>query len=209
MIQGESVGRNLWSLTVLCLLRVEPMHPYQLQRRIREWHKDEYLDLKRGSLYHAINRLHRDGLIEPVETSREGRRPERTTYRLTAQGEAECLAWLRQLLARPAKEPSQFFAALSFLPNLTPEDVREQLQERVRHLETQIVFLNGVLTEMIPRIGRLVLVEVEYSLAMLRAEMAWVRTLDDELREGRLDWNPCQLLELGRVGEAEPTIPPE
>jgi len=24
------------------------MHPYEMQRLIREWHKDEFLDLKRG-----------------------------------------------------------------------------------------------------------------------------------------------------------------
>lgn len=206
MSQSEATGRNLWSLTVLCLLRIEPMHPYQLQRRIREWHKDEYLDLKRGSLYHAINRLHRDGLIEAVETTRAGRRPERTTYRLTAQGEAEVLAWLRQLIARPAKEPSQFFAALSFLPHLTPDDVRAQLQERMRNLQAQIALLRNVLTEMTPKIGRLVLVEVEYSLAMLEAEMAWVRSLDDQIRDGRLQWDPCQVLESGKGHSESPPL---
>src|SRR5690242_2922629 len=73
---------NLWSLTILCLLRAGTMHPYEMQRLIREWHKDEFLDLKRGSLYHAIERLRRAGLIDVVETTREGRRPERTVYRL-------------------------------------------------------------------------------------------------------------------------------
>src|SRR5438067_7376141 len=105
-----SSSRNLWSLTVLCLLRVRPMHPYEMQRLIREWKKDDFLDLKRGSLYHAIERLRAAGLIEVVETSREGRRPERTVYRITAGGEQEMLAWLRELLANPARSPTQFYA---------------------------------------------------------------------------------------------------
>src|SRR6516162_10501112 len=112
MSQRSPDYRNLWSLTVLCLLYTRPMHPYEMQRLIREWHKDEFLDLKRGSLYHAIDRLRRAGLIDPVETSREGRRPERTVYRLTEQGQRETLVWLRELLARPVREPGQFFAAL-------------------------------------------------------------------------------------------------
>src|SRR5262245_9612254 len=116
MPQDSPAPYNLWSLTVLCLLRTRPMHPYEMQRLIREWHKDEFLDLKRGSLYHAIGRLRRARLIDPVETSREGRRPERTVYRLTDEGEQAVLDWLREILARPAKEPSQLFAALSFLP---------------------------------------------------------------------------------------------
>jgi DNA-binding PadR family transcriptional regulator len=53
--------RNLWALTILCLLRQRPMHPYEIQRLIREYHKDEFLDLKRGSLYHAIAQLHGAG----------------------------------------------------------------------------------------------------------------------------------------------------
>src|SRR6516225_8622595 len=122
--------RNLWSLTVLCLLKERPMHPYEMQRLIRQRKKDQFLDLKRGSLYHAIGRLQRAGLIEPVATTREGRRPERTTYRLTEDGADEVLAWLRELLANPARDSSQFFAALSFIAHLTPADALEQLEVR-------------------------------------------------------------------------------
>jgi len=42
--------------------------------------------LNYGSLYGVVDALARDGLIEPVETSRDGRRPERTTYRLLEAG---------------------------------------------------------------------------------------------------------------------------
>jgi len=111
MSQIRGTRRNLWSLTVLCLLRVKPMHPYEMQRLIRDWHKDEFLDLKRGSLYHAIERLRKAGLIDPIETSREGRRPERTVYQLTEAGERHVCEWLKQLLAVPMREPTQFFAA--------------------------------------------------------------------------------------------------
>ena len=54
------------------------MHPYQMQRLLRLRHKDEILVLKRGSLYHAIGRLMRAGLIAVKTTGREGKRPERT-----------------------------------------------------------------------------------------------------------------------------------
>jgi DNA-binding PadR family transcriptional regulator len=181
---------NLWSLTVLCLLRVRPMHPYEMRRLIREWHKDEFLDLKRGSLYHAVERLSRAGLIEAVETRREGKRPERTVYRLTGEGERAGGAWLREMLARPVKEPTQFFAALSFLPHLHPDAVLEQLRLRVGLLEEEIAGLGAVLAAMVPRIGRLVLVEVEYARAMKQAELAWVRSLIDDLSSGKLQWDP-------------------
>ena len=190
MSQDRQEPRNLWSLTVLCLLRVRPMHPYELQRCIREWHKDEFLDLKRGSLYHAITRLHRQGAIEPVETTREGRRPERTVYRLTDAGERQMFQWLEEMLATPLREPTQFFAALSFLPHLTPKNVNTQLAHRAALLESEIAELGNVLKTMIPRIGRLVLIEVEYARAMRQAELGWVRSFQKELEKGTFSWDP-------------------
>jgi DNA-binding PadR family transcriptional regulator len=173
------------------------MHPYELQRRIREWHKDEFLDLKRGSLYHAIERLVRQGAIEPVETTREGKRPERTVYRLTEAGERQMLRWLQDMLARPVREPTQFFAALSFLSHLSPENVRSQLQQRAASLEAEIAALDVVLQTIVPRIGRLQLIEVEYARAMRRAELAWVQSIQNELQTGTLRWDPEQILRCG------------
>src|ERR1700716_1682847 len=93
--------RPLGSLAVMGLLRERDMHPYEMQRQMHIRHTDELLGLKRGSLYHAINQLQRDGLIESIETSREGRWPERTVYRLTSDGEEELLVWLRDLISTP------------------------------------------------------------------------------------------------------------
>jgi DNA-binding PadR family transcriptional regulator len=184
------------------------MHPYELQRRIRDWHKDEFLDLKRGSLYHAIARLHKQGAIEPIQTTREGRRPERTVYRLTEAGERQMLAWLQEMLANPVREPTQFFAALSFLPQLSPECVRAQLRQRVALLEAKIADLDTVLKTMVLRIGRLVLIEVEYERAMRQAELAWVRSLQNELETGTLRWDPQLVLRWGAApSQSEESCP--
>jgi DNA-binding PadR family transcriptional regulator len=210
-MKQENRRRDLWALTVLCLLRVRPMHPYEMQRLIREWHKDAYLDLKRGSLYHAIERLSRAGWIEAMETQREGRRPERTVYRLTDAGARGGMDWLGELLAKPLPEPTQFFAALSFLPQMSPKDVLARLEERVSLLEAEIANLHQVLEMMVPRIGRLVLVEVEYARAMRQAELAWVRSLMDDLRSGDLKWDPKRILgcfaQPPREGFPEPHSP--
>ena len=93
--------RTFWSLSVLGLLRERPMHPYELQRHLHERHTDEMLDLKRGSLYHAIEQLQRADFIEPVETSRAGRWPERTVYRITPAGAEELVSWVRDVTSLP------------------------------------------------------------------------------------------------------------
>src|SRR5256885_2846520 len=113
-----SAERSLWEVAVLALLREGPMHPYQMQRVLRDRREDVVLGLKRGSLYHAINRLVRARLIEPVTVDRDGRRPERTTYRATAAGTRALVQWLRHRLATPPREPAEFAGSISFLIHL-------------------------------------------------------------------------------------------
>ena len=204
MSQARGGHRNLWALTVLCLLRERPMHPYEMQRLIRQRHNDAFLDLKRGSLYHAIERLERAGLIEVVETSREGRRPERTVYRLTEMGEREALDWLRELLAKPVSEPSQFLAAMSFVLHLPADDVLDQLTERVHRLEMGLVALDAIMRTLTPQIGRVCLLEADYARVMQQAELAWVRGLIEEIRGGQIAWHPPTSCGGGNAPPAEP-----
>ena len=182
--------RNLWSLTVLCLLRERPMHPYELRRLIRERKKDDFLDLKRGSLYHSVGRLQRAGLIAAVETTREGRRPERTVYRLTEHGKQELVRWLRELLASPVRGRIEFVAALSFLGHLEPADVVEQLSSRLRLLEAEIGSLDAALKALKPRLGRLLVLEAEYEREIRRAELKWARSVINDVQCGKLTWQP-------------------
>src|SRR5215467_8574866 len=90
---------GIWDISLVALLREAPMHPYQMQRLLRLRHKDEILVLRRGSLYHAIARLMRTGFIAVEKTEREGKRPERTTYRITPAGLTTFLQLFRKIFA--------------------------------------------------------------------------------------------------------------
>src|SRR5215470_2042611 len=173
--------KNLWSLTVLVFLRLKPMHPYELQSIIRITHKDDFLQLNPGSLYNSIDRLLQAGLIEVVQTTRSGRRPERTIYRITTQGCDEAIKWLRELLEKPSSDSTWFYAALSFLPALEPRDAREQLCKRVGHLQSEIDTYRHVLAQVTPKVGRLNLIEVEFALALRTGELGWVKQIIEEL----------------------------
>jgi DNA-binding PadR family transcriptional regulator len=190
MTDSAIVQRNLWTLIVLCLLREAPMHPYEMQRLVGERKKDEFLDLKRGSLYQNIGRLEQAGLIAKAETIREGKRPERTVYRLTDAGERDLLVWLRELLAKPVHGSIRFEASLSLVVHLTPEDAVKQLTQRTQLLEAEIAKLNTALADLVPKLGRLHSAEADYTRAMRRAELAWVSALIGEIKRGDLTWNP-------------------
>lgn len=186
----KNIGwKNLWSLTVLVFLRLKPMHPYQLRTVIAVTHKEDFLRLNPGSLYNSIARLLESGLIEVAATTRAGRRPERTVYRITRKGRDEVSRWLRELLEKPGPDTTWFYAALSFLPALGPAEAAEQLQKRAKHLRAEVENYQAVLATMVPRIGRLPLIEVEYALAMRAAEHDWVDRLIQELHAGKLTWS--------------------
>lgn len=187
-------NHGLWELAALALLRERPMHPYEMQLLLAQRHKDDLLALKRGSLYHAIRRLLAAQLIDPLRTERNGRRPERTTYRITRAGRREFIQWLRRQIAAPRRERSAFTGSLSFLVYLAPEDAAARLEERAMALEKEVAGLGAVLEEAEPRAGRINLIETEYAQAMRAAELEWVRGIVDELRSGRLAWDLDRIL---------------
>src|SRR3989442_15470756 len=110
------------ALAVLTLLNERPMHPYEMKLLMEERGHEQVIKLKGGSLYDTVDRLEKLGFIESQETSREGRRPERTVYALTDVGRHEVKEWLRELVAVPVNEYPRFTAALAFLLNLRDKD---------------------------------------------------------------------------------------
>ena len=65
------------ALTVLALLHYQPLHPYGIQRLIKQWGKDQVVNVEqRTSLYRTIERLLAAGLITVRETERDPRYPE-------------------------------------------------------------------------------------------------------------------------------------
>jgi len=174
---------NPLALAVLAALRQGPMHPYEMATTMRAQGKERSIKLNFGSLYTVVDNLAKHGFIEAVEASREGRRPERTTYRLTGAGRAELEDWLAELLGTPVKEYPQFEAALSEMAVLPPGQVRDLLADRAAALEKAIADVRAELAT-VSWLPRLFLVETEYHLAMQEAELAWVRSIVTELADG-------------------------
>ena len=98
--------KDMVALTTLGLLSEQPCHPYEIQRLLRERHKS-YAVGKTRTLYRAIEELEAAGYIEPLETSREGRRPERTVYRITPEGSEELENWLAELLVDTSRRDAR------------------------------------------------------------------------------------------------------
>lgn len=206
MSNKARASNDLVALTVLMLLSEQPMHPYQIQGVIRQRHK-EWAMGKTRALYHAVDKLLADGLIETVETSREGKRPERTVYQITELGREEKTAWLVDLIEQPAAEHPQFLIAISFLAYLDKAAALEALRVRGVALEGQIagveVWIRALQQEL--RLPRPVTIEVELHQALQKAELSWVRSIAAEIESGKLHWDEAYLRHHFEMTRAEST----
>src|SRR4029077_2256230 len=109
-----------------------PMYPYEMASKLREYGKDQAIKINWGSLYTVVQNLEKHGFIEAVEVAREGRQPERTTYRITEAGRDELSDWLRELLSEPEREYTRFEAALGECGILSPDELIGLLRQGLR-----------------------------------------------------------------------------
>ncbi|MCX5387584.1 PadR family transcriptional regulator [Streptomyces sp. NBC_00083] len=183
------------ALTVLALLHYKPLHPYGIQRLVKDWGKEQVVNVKqRANLYRTIERLNGEGLIAVRETERDQQYPERTVYDVTDAGRATARAWLEEMLSTPKQEFPEFPAALSNLLLLTPGEMANVLGLRADALAEKLDRLEAAMAAEadrgLPRITRL---ETEYLRAVTAAELEWVRAVVDDLRTGALAWSKDQL----------------
>ena len=183
--QPSSLG-----LIVLWQLFAEPMHAYRMQKLFESQGKDRVVNLKsRASLYQTIERLERLGLVEVAETVRQPGYPDRVVYAITDAGRDVARDWLRQMLSETGGQYPEFIAALSLVFGLPVPEAREQLDLRAERVAEQLDDAEQSLREAPPALPRLFLLEEEYRVAVLRAELDWLRGVIEDLDEGRITWS--------------------
>jgi DNA-binding PadR family transcriptional regulator len=180
-------------MAILGLLENGPLHPYGLQRLIKQWGKDQVVNVgQRTSLYRMIVRLEEAGLITAGVTERDERYPERTVYHLTDEGREVCREWLSEILTTPRNEFPEFPAGLSFVMLMPPEVAGDLLGQRRELLTKRISELQSELASEVggQPIPRFALLETEYQLAVTAAEAEWLDGVLQDLSSGNLTWTP-------------------
>lgn len=175
---------NPLALAVLVLLFEKDMHPYEMAATMKERHKEGSIKLRYGSLYTVIAALEKDRLIAPLKTTRDGRRPERTVFRLTPAGLVRMRGWMHEILGTPVKEYPRFEAGLSLLPALPPHEAVTLLRGRAQLLDESVAELTRAYAENAGSVDRLFLIESDYHLALLKAEARFVKGLIADIERG-------------------------
>jgi DNA-binding PadR family transcriptional regulator len=154
-------------LLLLGMLRHQHMHGYQLNEMLAN-DVASIITLKRSNAYKLLNSMEEEGWITYHE-EREGGRPPRRVYAVTAEGEAAFQRLLRESLA--AYRPSEFASIVpfDFLNELPPQEARALLEERRAKIAGHFAELDGV-----PEEVQLAHPSFEYLHRHYAAELEWL-----------------------------------
>jgi len=183
------------AVMILATLREGDMHPYELMRLLKERRDDRLVPLQKGTIYHTVARLERDGLLAEVGVDREGNRPERTTYTVLPAGDRAVEEWVRAELPR-IDRASEFRVALSEAHNLERDEVVALLDQR-RALLTASIDEHRTGLEVATARGtpEQFLVELQRQAALLDAELACQDSLRARLVDRSLPWGAAEIPE--------------
>jgi DNA-binding PadR family transcriptional regulator len=180
---------NLLALAVLSYLSSRPLHPYELGRLLREHGDERSIRFNHGSLYMVVGQLEKAGFVVAQETTREGQRPERTVYAVTDAGLEELHDWLRALVEEPEHEYPHFVAALSLIAALPPAEVVDLLRARLTRLRDEAAETRRLVAETLEGgVHPLFLVEEDYRVTLLDAEIGFVERFIDRITDPEDGW---------------------
>ncbi|MDF2990500.1 MAG: transcriptional regulator [Microbacterium sp.] len=183
------------AVMILATLRESDMHPYELMRLLKERRDDRLVSLQKGTIYHTVARLERDGLLAEVGVDRDGNRPERTTYTLLDAGRQAVEDWVRAELPQ-VDRATDFRVALSEAHNLERDEVVALLDQRRALL---VASADEHRTGLERAVGRHTpeqfLVELQRQTALLDAELAWQDALCARLVDRSLAWGVAEIPE--------------
>jgi PadR family transcriptional regulator, regulatory protein PadR len=185
MWRGDVVVSRV-EVVVLGLLAEQPLYGYQLLERFQERGMGHWADVGRASVYQALHRLERGGLITGRSQGRDDG-PDRRVYRINRTGRDRLRQGVQERLGAGSTAQSEAGVALGLayvLPGTGPrraiEARQDEVAELIRTAEAQRGDLSGARGPGAHLARRMLDLQVTY----LRAERGWLRALHREA--GRL-----------------------
>jgi len=125
----------LTNLIILSLLRMRPMHGYEIQQLIQTNRMDTWTSLLSGSIYYSLNKMEQDGLIRTEAEERTGARI-RKIYAITDKGETNFQQMVRDSLTVPPHSvKSDFSLGLAWIESIPKEEAIQLLEQNLQQVE--------------------------------------------------------------------------
>jgi DNA-binding PadR family transcriptional regulator len=132
----------LTRLFVLGLLMQRPMAGYAIQVILQLSQTQQWAHVLPGSVYHALKKLADEGFVVLKTTEQAGNRS-KAIYAITPEGKAEFRKLLKEAWSVPVLHfPAELYAALSFLDDLSREEIVHAIDERIAALKSELAHWN-------------------------------------------------------------------
>ncbi|OEH92601.1 PadR family transcriptional regulator [Bacillus solimangrovi] len=103
------------------------------QKRINQW-----LDVKIGSIYHAIKQLHKGGFICEIEKIQSGNFPEKTIYKVTEEGKKRFDLFQEEAFLGLFPDFYGFKLALKFNVRRTEREIKEYANKAIEIIDEKL-----------------------------------------------------------------------
>ncbi|GIP32482.1 PadR family transcriptional regulator [Paenibacillus sp. J2TS4] len=173
-------------LAILGLLMEKNNHPYEMLQEMKEREMHNYMKIQYGSLYYAIDQLKKDGLIEKVEVTSEGNRPEKTIYRITEEGTKQFQTMLLEQMRKSPRITHPLFAALSFAQYGDQAQITEIILMQIQDMEQMVHKMRNLYEEHTSFVSRSNLHMLWGGYLHAVTELNWLKALYEDAKAGRL-----------------------
>jgi DNA-binding PadR family transcriptional regulator len=166
---------------LLGLLRIRPMHGYEMARAFEGSGLGEVCPVEQSLLYSYLRNLEGRGLIDWKE-QRVGKRPPRKQYSLTRSGGKKAREWLATPVPKLRQVRYEFLVKLYVLHELDREAERDLVRAQVAVCDEYLQTVAARLSGAEENFERLI---ASSKLSAAQGTANWLRLYLDELEEGR------------------------
>jgi DNA-binding PadR family transcriptional regulator len=186
--RGKTATQKLTTpdLVILSLLAERPMHGYQanaeLERReIRDW-----VGISRPQVYYSLEKLARAGMLRSLDTNEPASGPERSSFETTPRGRAALADALEHADWTTQRDRPAFLTWVALSWQARPGVFRQQLQRRVKFLESELAREKETLASILKEVGHPyheAVWMVSLMIGQFRTELRWVKRVRRELKK--------------------------
>lgn len=167
---------------------------YDIVQELNRKMVHKWLDLKPGSIYHALRQLEKESAIEPVEQTREGRYPTKTIFEITAEGRERFDLLQEEAFLGVFPHFYGFKIALKFNTRRSAGEIEHLAERAVKAIDAHLTAMDEYLNTLDPSSQRQEedAFFIEHDRRLYQAEKAWIQEaaqralrLEDEQPESR------------------------
>jgi DNA-binding PadR family transcriptional regulator len=134
---------KLRDLVVLGLLREHPRYGYEI-KMIIDHVMSHVIDVSSGSLYYGLKKLEERNMVEESAIEKVGRRPERSVYSITEEGNLYLADELPRVIFPQSRPFFPLDLALYFFQFIPEKQQTRRLKMRLEYLQLSLGYLEEI-----------------------------------------------------------------